>query len=414
MMYKRLLINIPLLFILLMTACDKKETSPQKPVSEASNAPVQKAIEQDGQASLPHVREVFDLLVEDINEDGRHDVAVVDHSNNEATIYYQSSSREFAAGKVISDVGFHPGTLLKWPGSKTLIIEGAEGENAIRSFSPDPTNGLTLVSNHPVMAPRFITHFTWPQWGDSLAIAPYANGYIALVKQYDPLTGKASGDFVVPLSEKKNTIRSAEKITVADIDGDKIDELITVGSITNEVFAFKYPGSKATKPPKPWLLGQDPHWGMPNEAIPLDLDHDGDNDLLVPDEAAPGLINVLINQGKGTFKAGKPIDFPGKQGIMELRSGIDKDGVRYLVAAGYGYIALYQWPKDWKDGMPIPRKDIPWVQDLTFDMEFKDLDGDGWLDIVLGRTVSQKNIWIAYGSLWDRFDRFKEQQFILN
>ena len=395
-----------------LAGCDSPPNDMPSPNLKKEDTSLE-AASPGGQAHLDDAGEVFDLLIEDFNEDGFRDVMVVDHSGNEARLHLQETSRVFKKPLQSSAVGFHPGTFIVSQHNPLLVTEGCEGENAIKSFSFDPVTGLKEVSSHPMKAPRFIEWFHWPEWGRSIVAAPYENGYLEILRGFDPLSGATQGDFILPLSDNAKTIREAVRVRVADLDGDHTDELVTVDAITNEVLAFQYPGKEQKRPPKPRLLGSDPSWGMPNDATILDLDGDGDLDLLVADEVAPGRIHPLLNQGKMKFSKLSDLIFPGDRGVLELRAGIDQDGFRYLAAAGYGAIALYQIPKNWKDGDPIPRRDIPWRDDLSFDMELVDVDGDDWLDLVLGRTLGPGHVWIAYGPLWDRFEQFGQSGFVL-
>lgn len=365
-----------------------------------------------GQTGLSWSGQVYALLADDMNRDGKKDLLAVDHSGGVMQLFQQALPNQFQSGASFDGVGFHPGTLLRWPGESNRYVLGAEGDGAIRALDFAEKSGLAVLSNLPEKAPRYVRHFRWPGWGESVAVSPYANGYIVLLKDYHPETGSVGERVVVPLAESPNTLRGAEKITVADVDGDGIDELLLGVSLTNELLIIRYPGSKAGKP-KTEVLMEDAKWGTPNEAQVFDLDGDGDNDLVLPDEAPPGKIRVFLNQGHGQFKPGTNVDFPFDKGVTELRLKRDQDGRLIMLAAGYGAVAIYRLPEAWHDGMPLERLHVGWDNEIARDLLLEDMDGDGWLDAVLGRKTGEARIWVAYGPLWDRFQVLSQQNFVL-
>jgi hypothetical protein len=46
-------------------------------------------------------------------------------------------------------------------------------------------------------------------------------------------------------------------------------------------------------------------------------------------------------------------------------------------------------------------------------MIFDDLDGDGWLDGVIGKVSGKNPLWVVYGPLWEQFGKLAEQGFVL-
>jgi hypothetical protein len=207
----------------------------------------------------------------------------------------------------------------------------------------------------------------------------------------------------------------ADRIAVADMDGDKIDELLFASKVEEEVLQLKYSKANPQDLPEITTLFRDPNWGMPNEVHPVDLDGDGDNDLLVPDETPPGNINVLLNNGQGNFQPGKSLGFVHDQGVVEMAIGRDKDGSNVILAVGYGAVALYRIPPGWRDGEAMPRLSINMSRnENNLDLVLKDIDGDGWLDGVIGRNSGENNVWIVYGPLWDNFNDMMNRKFILD
>jgi hypothetical protein len=99
---------------------------------------------------------------------------------------------------------------------------------------------------------------------------------------------------------------------------------------------------------------------------------------------------------------------------MELRTAVDRDGLRYVMAAGYGAITLYRLPKGWREGDAVPQTHVGWMAgDTTHALVLKDLDGDGWVDAVLGRRAGEQNVWVVFGPLWQQFQAMEKRQYVL-
>ena len=362
------------------------------------------------QESMSWDGEAFALFAQAPNPKGLRNLNVVDHTGGVLEAIEQQSPRRFVAQKS-REIGFHPGVITQWPTDPKLALFAGEGTNSLTTLSLD--QGYREIATLKEEAPRYITTVAWPGWGQTVAVTPFKNGYIVLLRDFDPMTAHAAERVIVPLSDSMNTIRAADRITVGDLDGDGIKELVIVVSATGEVIQIKYPGPDANAKPSMTILFKDDQWGMPNEAQLFDLDDDGDLDMVLPDEAKPGKINLLMNDGRGHMTPGAPLDFPHQEGVTELRIAKDKDGLAYILAAGYKSIALYQRPMGWRPGSPMPYHAITWSNDLALDMLLEDIEGDGWLDGVVGRFMGKKNVWVVYGPLWDRFKKLSESNFVL-
>ena len=361
------------------------------------------------QSDLKWGGRVFALIKTGPNERGLYDISAIDHSAGDIVSFKQSSPRAFDRIEP-KKIGFHPGVMVEWPKDKNIKIFASEGDHAIKALDRD----FKEISSFEVKMPRYASVFEWPSWGQSVAVSPYLDGYLVLLKDYDPLTGHVDESIVIPLSENANTLRGAEKVTVGDINGDGVDELIVVFSATGEVFAIRYPGTSAKPEAKLLFKFKDQTLGMPNQAQIIDIDEDGDNDIILPDEASPGKINLIMNEGLGSFVQGDPIVFPNDRGVLELRIAKDHDDLTYILAAGYGYVAIYQKPNNWKPGQVLPRQQIEWKDNLSIDMLLSDIDGDGWLDGVIGDYISDNNIWVVYGPLWQSFKELSDQNSVIN
>ncbi len=374
----------------------------------------------------------FDLLVEDIDEDGLHDLTVVDHGGNTGRTYFQTQPRHYLPGPDVKEVGFHPGNLILWGNKPKTLVMSAEGSNAVVALEPKSTEkgffereykplrgGFRVRSVLLDRAPRYAKAFDWPTWGKSLALTPFHRDGVILLKTYDASLGKAKERIVIRTGEASPSIKHANRIHIADINGDKVDDLLYATNITEQVYAIEYKAEQGDL--KPRLLAQADEvgrWGMPNEAHPYDWDGDGDMDLIVPDETQPGKIHILTNDGKGVFAGGIDLGFPRvtseqSDGVLELAIGRDKDGRDYLLAAGFTKLVIYQLQGGDTNVEALETRVIEKPRENTSVMRLVDIDQDGWLDLILGRTMGKRNITILYGPLWDHFGALEKEKFVL-
>lgn len=369
---------------------------------------------------IPWVGMAFDILAADLDGDSRPDLTVVDHGGNQAQIFYQQPPRQFTAGPRFDGVGFHPGNLFRWPGEPARFLLSAEGDNAIRVLSPDKAAGFKVESQLEAVKPRYGNLFRWPGWGDSLVLSPFDMDSLFLLKRFDPGTGKAEETLQIALAEQPPSVLWPGPLTVTDIDRDGSDDILYATPITRQVFAVQAPKNTESKskkkakgkpkpnPIKPRLLAESPGWGGPTQVLAADLDRDGADDLLVPDETKPGKINVIMNDGQGQFTVTQPLDSPNELGITKLQTAIDHDGQRYILAAGFGVMALHQVPEQWQVGQPMVSRHVRWKRgDYATALALHDLDGDGWLDAVLARQQGGE-LRVLYGPLWENFKQWSD------
>lgn len=363
---------------------------------------------------LPWKGEVFDLLAEDLNQDHLADIAVVDHGQSLAQLFYQTQDQKFTLGPNFHGVGFHPGNIIPWPSEPPQFVVSAEGDNEVRGLIPSDKGGFKVQSSLREGQPRYGNLFRWPDWGNGLAISPFGQDALVLLRDYDPGAGKAKSRLVIPLSKRPPSVLWPGRITVTDVDGNGVDDMVYATSMTRQVFAILDP-KNPDEAPTPKLLAENEKWGGPSQVIHADLNGDGRNDLLVPDETSPGKINILINEGGGAMTAAPPIESPDSKGITSLKTAIDKDGNRYIAAGGFGVMSLYQVPPSWTMGGTLNPLSIHWDPlSHASDLVLKDLNGDGWLDLVVGRWNSPGSLWVIYGPLWEKFQVMATQGFALN
>lgn len=400
------------LLMLSATGCEKSTDVPLQ-----GQAPEQKAEERYAfQMTLPFKDSPLDLLVEDMDADGRLDVAAISHGNNYGQIFFQMAPRQYRPGPRLESVGFHPGDWLRWPGAEPIFLSAAEGEMAVVNFKITAAGAMEEVSRVPAKSPRHLARFNWPGWGDSFAVTPFEAGMLLLFRGYDPVSGRFAGSQAISLGEVGGgeSIRRVERVAVADIDGDGIDELLFASRTTDEVFKIAKP--KEGDAPKAEVLFTTDAVSAPHQVLTADLNHDGRMDLLVPDQIEPFRINLYLNQVGGQFtKSQVSPPFPKQQGISYADFGWDKDGQGYLMVAGSGAMALYQFPGAWQEPMPVAMRSIDvGMRGMSSDLIMRDLDGDGWLDIVVGYASGEHGVWILHGPLWEHMETLAKGGFVLH
>ncbi len=370
-------------------------------------------------AGIPFTGGASHVLADDFDGDGRPDLAFTSHAGNYTQVFYQHAPRRFVPGPQVGEVGFHPDNLLRLPvQDRAWYLMNAEGTNRLLVMEPTPAGGLAVVSSRPSASPKSTTAFRWPGWGLGLAVAPYSNSAVTLLKGFDPLTGRAE-EMAIPLRHTHTHTHMqvylpVGEIAAADLDGDGIDELVFATYSTNDVWVIRCP--KAGEPPRIELLWHFDPGGYARYVVPADINRDGYVDLVVPDQtgSAPGkppaAINVLLNDKSGHFRLASGIPFPaataGNQGFSGIDIASDQDGALYLSGATYGSFALYRFPVDWAGGKPDLRS-LP--AEGVSKILLRDLDGDGWLDAVAARGKRQDSSLILYGPLWDNVARLAGQ-----
>ncbi len=178
------------------------------------------------------------------------------------------------------------------------------------------------------------------------------------------------------------------QVSIVDLDADGLTDIVACDVLANRVvWVRQSPRGTFTET----ALGTEVR--APAHAAPVDLDGDGDLDLVVaslgvmfPSNAMIGSIVVLENDGRGHFTNRVLID--GIARVSDVRAGdLDGDGDLDLAVAQFGYDdGETRWMENlgnWKFKSTV-------LQNLSgpINVEIVDLDGDGDLDIA--SLVSQE------------------------
>ncbi len=406
-------------FAVLVISCSDSDPAPsvslQGPAASTHSAGSADEVEDTSDERvvvLPFESSASDLLIDDFDNDGRPDIALISHRANVLQIFHQESPRQFVGGRLVPEVGFHPGNLIRLPREQPpRYLLSAEAQRRLFAMTPDAGGGLTVAAEMAFPYARYSLPFTWPDWPNALAVATFSPASVVLLKGLDPVAGTfdREGAVRLPLKETVNPLTS---LTVADLDGDQIDEILLATPATGKLWQVRYPADGGAPAMEP--LWEEPLLGPVRQLIAYDLNQDSHLDLVAPAEASMDIngkvadINLLMNLGDGRFQRSvlpfRALD-DGIAGVRGVAANTDQDGYVYLLAAGYDHLELFRLPTQEPPDTAASRQ-LPYtIPDSASRLELQDLDNDGWLDAVIARRIGGQGGLVIFGPLWDFFGR---------
>jgi hypothetical protein len=353
----------------------------------------QGAVEQ----TLPSDLLVSFLVVDDADGDGRPDIIATGHGKSLVQVLYQEAPRSFRVSPASDVVGFHPNRLSAVENADGMYLAAAEGSHRLMVLRSDGRDGLVEVTARSQAASFSAQAFEWPGWGTSVVVSPFLGlncrdpnaQRLTLYKGFSLETAKAEG--VGALETPGHCVPG--RVTKGDIDGDGIDELLFTTMRSGGVWIVRQSDGNAV--PKPELLGKF-EASFPRVVVPADLDQDGDLDLLVPLTGRKRLL-LWLNKGAGEFFEGPLLPLERRGSPSSVAFGVDRDA-RAIIAGGQDRVTLFRFPGA---GLTdYERIEIPVGGPLN-DFVVDDMDGDGWLDLVIARAAREDSLLLIYGPLMD-------------
>ncbi len=349
--------------------------------------------------ALPIAEKVFDAVIDDVDDNGRLDVVLTLRKDEIALVAYQKEPRRFELGSSSKITGFHADRLTLLPTPPHRYLLSAEGENLLKVLGSDGQGGLKEISSYSQPAPFTATAFRWPDWGLSLAVSPYADDIVSLIRNFNVETGEAETAYSAGV--ENHTVPG--EITVADLDGDGIDELLYTTRRTRTIWRINYPqGDKKPESVKVWTTPK----GHPRHVAVADLNGDGALDIVMP---LQGKIGVLLNNGKGEFTEGPELPFSTRFfGPAHIAINTERDGASLVVGRSEQSLVFVRVEKNAamnSAAVELPLN-APWGQVLLL----RDIDGDGETDLLVSTGEISNSLRIIYGPLWSHVKNWTQQQ----
>lgn len=218
---------------------------------------------------------------------------------------------------------------------------------------------------------------------------------IALAMEFRPnvlLINTGGGLFEpAPRSNLPRSVHDSEDVDLADFDGDGDLDMLFVSEDdqTNELYLQLEPGSFVDSSYRIDTTGTS------NAQAVLDLDNDGDLDILIGNI---GINRVLINDGAANFTDDTDARWPGNDARtqdLEL-ADVDGDGDLDVISANEGRNELFL--NTGRGTLVAAPDNLPDLDDESREIRAADVDDDGDLDLLVANVR-----FLTYGSREDYF-----------
>ena len=224
----------------------------------------------------------------------------------------------------------------------------------------------------------------------STAGVPLAGGYhFQLVVRSGPGSGVFQLTQQIPFRMPGEGVIATYGIFAGDLDCDGSPDITAINERSHDLRVFMNDGCGSFG--SMTLVPDGSNWPSPHDSA--DFNRDGWLDLAIGDYSA-GNLSVFLNDGQGAYLS--PFNLAGGSFIRGVVTG-DFDGDGYPdIAAGNGATTLV-WLNDGTGGF---RPSVGYTNgqaNPSGELNAADANGDGYLDLVMASTYSQKT-WVLIGN----------------
>lgn len=265
-------------------------------------------LQSNGMVTLPPACIPTELVISDINHDGRPDVLIAQSGLNSVAVYRQDIAGGFTVPAVVYPVGVSPSGLvatdLDYTGAIDDLIVICKGDGSFYALtnSNQPSGALTVGPTN---------YYYGPDPGTNPRIAV---GYIDRDTRPDLLIGLTNnlpgmvswnyqglGNWVNHGLARTNA--SISSVLVQDLDGDSFSDIAAALPTTSQVKVFRHDGTNGAFP---YLLSMGspvlvPTVGLgPVDVVAVDVNQDSRPDLLTAN-ADDNTVSLLLGTGGARF-----------------------------------------------------------------------------------------------------------------
>ena len=289
------------------------------------------------------------LVAGDVNEDGRQDLIVGPIAGNQVDIVLLGKGDgTFSQGEFVpGSYGFFHAALVDLNGDKHLDIVSADNGNMYEALG----DGKGSFTQQPLqLSPPIPTSYT------DLAVGDFnSDKALDIVSVGSPgglffLAGNSNGQFAPAVESSPAGVFYPGYVTSADFNGDgKLDLVVGGSDVALLIFGngdgtFQSDQAHEVVLPVAYIPNAVAQPNQPPPVASGDMNGDGKVDVVVADNTT-NLLNVLLNDGTGTFPQTRP-DFssPLDFGSGELRlADLNGDGLPDIVVTNYktGKISIF-------------------------------------------------------------------------
>ena len=340
----------------------------------------------------------------DFDGDGDLDLAATNGGGDDVAVFQQigGASYDLAAADVVL------GSPLSTPNLAAIAVADLDGDGDLDVVSANP--GSSTLAIFEQLSPGVFASDPAAVLGSAsdtngaravvavdlngdglidIASANAVGGTVAVFLQ-DPVDGfHADADFVLGAG----LIGAPVSIAAGDFDGDGRMDLVTANSSGNSIAVFLQPaGGFASVTPV--ILGSGATTKNPSHVVAVDVDRDGDLDLVCVNTAGNN-VAVFLNPGDGAFPAapsfvlGSAASTPSPRAVAV--GDLDGDGDPDIAVAVGGNSTIAVFFQAAPGSFPAaPSLTISHASLATPDtIAIADVDRDGDLDIVTGNSGSK-------------------------